>query len=112
MATNYARMHEKEYDKLIIENETLQEENKRLKSVESTINKLTTKIDKLIEINGNTTEEIKNSFEEIKKLKSIIEYFVDLSPLKCRKGKIGLFPFLFSLICLHCLSTLSLYSKK
>ena len=39
MATNYARMHEKEYDKLIIENETLQEENKRLKSVEKNSSK-------------------------------------------------------------------------
>lgn len=73
MATNYARMHEKEYDKLIIENETLQKENKRLKNIESTIGKLTAKIDKLIEINENNSEEIKNNFEEIKKLKSIIE---------------------------------------
>ncbi len=67
MATNYARMHEKEYDKLIIENETLQKEIKRLKSFESTIDTLTTKIDKAIEINEKNSEEIERLKNKNKK---------------------------------------------
>ena len=34
MATNYVKLHEKQIDKLIEENEALNKENKRLKNIE------------------------------------------------------------------------------
>ena len=33
MSSNYSKLHEKEYDKLVIENEALFNENKRLKDI-------------------------------------------------------------------------------
>ena len=66
MTTNYAKIHEKEYDKLIIENETLQKENKRLKNIEKTLVSLSIKIDDLISTNKELTQTINNQNQQLK----------------------------------------------
>ena len=73
MSSNYSKLHEKEYDKLVIENEALLKENKRLKNIEKTLVSLTIKIDELIEINKQNLKEIKKKDELIKKLTEEIE---------------------------------------
>ena len=73
MSSNYSKLHEKEYDKLVIENEALLNENKRLKDIEKALVSLTIKIDELIEINKQNLKEIKKKDELIKKLTEEIE---------------------------------------
>ena len=73
MSSNYSKLYEKEYDKLVIENEALLNENKRLKDIEKALVSLTIKIDELIEINKQNLKEIKKKDELIKKLTEEIE---------------------------------------
>ena len=68
MSSNYSKLHEKEYDKLVIENEALLKEIKRLKNIEKTLVSLTIKIDELIEINKQNLKELKEKDLLIRKL--------------------------------------------
>ena len=66
MSSNYSKLYEKEYDKLVIENEALLKENKRLKDIEKALVSLTAKIDELINTNKTLTKTINNLNDQIK----------------------------------------------
>ena len=67
MATNYVKLHEKQIDKLIEENEALNKENKRLKNIEKILLETNSKIDALLDMNKlllESNKELKKSIEE------------------------------------------------
>ena len=67
MATNYVKLHEKQMDKLIEENEALNKENKRLKNIEKILLETNSKIDALLDMNKlllESNKELKKSIEE------------------------------------------------
>ena len=67
MATNYVKLHEKQIDKLIEQNEALNKENKRLKNIEKILLETNSKIDALLDMNKlllESNKELKKSIEE------------------------------------------------
>lgn len=67
MATNYVKLHEKQMDKLIEENEALNKEIKRLKNIEKILLETNSKIDALLDMNKlliESNKELKKAIEE------------------------------------------------
>ena len=67
MGSNYVKLHEKQMDKLIEENEALNKEIKRLKNIEKILLETNSKIDALLDMNKlliESNKELKKAIEE------------------------------------------------
>ncbi|MGN1338149.1 MAG: transposase [Candidatus Coprovivens sp.] len=73
MARNYAKLHEKEYDEIVLENEALLKENKRLKNIEKVVIDTSLKMNELLDSNKELLKSIQEKDQLIQKLLDEIE---------------------------------------
>lgn len=77
MARNYAKLHEKEYDKIVLENEALLKENKRLKNIEKVVISTSIKMNELLDSNKELVNTNKELLKRITEKDQLIQKLLD-----------------------------------
>ncbi len=77
MARNYAKLHEKEYDEIVLENEALLKENKRLKNIEKVVISTSIKMNELLDSNKELVNTNKELLKRITEKDQLIQKLLD-----------------------------------
>lgn len=77
MARDYAKLHEKEYDEIVLENEALLKENKRLKNIEKVVISTSIKMNELLDSNKELVSTNKELLKRIIEKDQLIQKLLD-----------------------------------